>query len=80
MMDWENLGWPKVTFSRMISSSLFLFSDSFPNSNNSRKKIETGKCMTIVKKKRRGENLLQYQIILKYNNISCEPVRSIAGL
>lgn len=48
-MDWENLGWPKATFSRMISSSLFLFSDSFPNSNKSRKKLETGKCMTMVK-------------------------------
>ena len=34
-MDWENLGWPKATLSRMISSSLFLFYDSFPNSNKS---------------------------------------------
>jgi len=33
------------------------------------------------KEKKKGKkNLLQYQIILKYNNISCKPVRSIAGL
>lgn len=53
MMDWENLGWPKATFSRMNSSSLFLFSDSFPNSKKNRKRMETGKCMTMVKKKKK---------------------------
>lgn len=57
MMDWENLGWPKAAFSRMISSSLFLFCDSFPNSNKSRKKIWDRKMYEHGKEKKKGKKI-----------------------